>query len=509
MKKDNPGQMHLPRRDFMRGAAATAAAISLAPGAALARSRKIRANDRVNIAVIGCGGMGRANLQALSSQNIVALCDVDWGYVDVRFADIPHQIEQAKQRLAQTTDEAQRARTQGLIDAWLALQPKLPKAKRYTDYREMLEKQKDIDAVVIATPDHGHAVQALAAMDLGKHVYVQKPLAWSVEECRKLAAKATASKLQTQMGNQGHSSDDARKVNEYIQSGAIGTVEHVHVWTNRPLAYWPQGIPRPAPLPPNAKDLPWNMNGVMTRAAGSFGGFQPPDKLAWDLFLGPSRWVDYHPIYHPFNWRGWTDWGVGAIGDMGAHLIDSSFWALDLDYPTSIETTSTPYNKDTYPSASTTFYEFPAKGARPAVKMTWYDGGLTPPKPVEMGDEELNKGGGVLFVGTKGKLLHDTYGFNPRLLPKSLHDSVGTPPETFARIKTSHEMNWIDAIRGTQQTTSPFEYSGKLTEIMLLGVAALNAGKKIQYDGAAMKITNVPDSDALLRRKYREGWQPG
>ena len=371
----------------------------------------------------------------------------------------------------------------------------------------MLEKQKNIDAVVIATPDHTHALIALAAMDLGKHVYVQKPLAWSVEECRRLAAKATATKLQTQMGNQGHSSDDARLVNEYIQSGAIGTVTEVHVWTNRPLAYWPQGIPRPAPLPANAKDLPWNMNGVMTRSAGSFGAYPPPDKLAWDLFLGPSRYIEYHPIYHPFNWRGWTDWGVGAIGDMGAHLIDSSFWSLDLDYPTSIETTSTPYNHDTYPMACTTYYEFPAKGARPAVKMTWYDGGLTPPKPVEMGDEELNKGGGVLYIGTKGKLLHDTYGFNPRLLPKSLHESVGKPKETYARITTSHEMNWIDAIRGTQKTTSPFEYSAKLTEIMLLGVAALNAGKKINYDGAAMKVTNVADSDALLKRKYRAGWE--
>jgi predicted dehydrogenase len=327
-----------------------------------------------------------------------------------------------------------------------------------------------------------------------------------VEECRRLSQKATATKLQTQMGNQGHSSDDARLVNEYIQSGAIGTVTEVHAWTNRPLAYWPQGIPRPAPLT-DAKGPGWNMDGVMKRAAASFGSYPVPAGLAWDLFLGPSRWVDYHPIYHPFNWRGWTDWGVGAIGDMGAHLIDSSFWSLDLDMPTTVETTSTPYNHDTYPSACTTYYEFPAKGSRPAVTLTWYDGGLTPPKPVEMGDEELNKGGGVLYIGTRGKLLHDTYGFNPRLLPKSLHDATGKPPQNFERIKTSHEMNWVDAIRGKQKTTSPFEYSARLTEIMLLGVAALNAGKKIEYDGAAMKVKNVPDSDALLKRKYRTGWE--
>ncbi len=499
--------MKIPRREFVRNAAAATAALSLLPRGAHARPRKIAPSDRVNIAGVGVGGMGRANMQALSSQNLVAMCDVDWNFVDNRFADIPKQMEAANKRIAEATDPAQKARAQQQLKDWEQLQAQLPRTRRYTDYREMLDKQKDIDAVVIATPDHTHALIALAAMDLGKHVYVQKPLAWSVEECRRLAKRATETGLQTQMGNQGHSSDDARLVNEYIQSGAIGTVTEVHVWTNRPLAYWPQGVPRPAPLPANAKDLPWNMNGVMTREAGSFGSYAPPDKLAWDLFLGPSRFIEYHPIYHPFNWRGWTDWGVGAIGDMGAHLIDSSFWSLDLDYPTSIETTSTPYNHDTYPMACTTYYEFPAKGARPAVKMTWYDGGLTPPKPVEIGDEELNKGGGVLYIGTKGKLMHDTYGFNPRLLPKSLHESVGKPKETYARIKTSHEMNWIDAIRGTQQTTSPFEYSGKLTEIMLLGVAALNAGKKIQYDGANMKITNVPDSDALLKRSYRAGWE--
>jgi predicted dehydrogenase len=499
----------LPRRDFLRASAATAAALSVLPGTALGRTRRIGANSRVNLAVIGVGGMGRANMQALSSQNIVALCDVDWAYADARLADVSNQIEQARKRLAETTDPVWKQRNQVQLDQWLALQPQLPRAKRYVDYREMLDRQKDIDAVVIATPDHTHAVMALAAMDLGKHVYVQKPLCWSVEECRVLAARAAKTRVQTQMGNQGHSSSDARLINEYIQSGAIGTVTEVHVWTNRPLSHWPQGIPRPAPLPAGANDLRWNMDGINRRIAGAFASSPPPDKLAWDLFLGPSRHVDYHPIYHPFNWRGWTDWGVGAIGDMGAHLIDSPFWSLDLDYPTTVETTSTPYNRETYPAASTTYYEFPARGTRPAVKMVWYDGGFTPPKPPEMGDEEFNKGGGTLYVGTRGKLLHDTYGFNPRLLPRSLHESVGKPPETFERIKTSHEMNWVDAIRGTQKTTSPFEYSARLTEIMLLGIVALNAGKKIQYDGANMKVTNVPDSDALLKRAYRQGWGLG
>ena len=506
MSAKNPDRPVLPRREFVRNAAATAAAFTILPGRGFGKSRRIAPSDRVNIAAVGVGGMGRQNLMALSSQNLVALCDVDWRFVDGRFADIPKQAESTAQRLKDATDPATQQRAQQQLTGWNDLQAKIPKAKRYTDYREMLAKQKDIDAVVVATPDHMHALIALAAMDLGKHVYVQKPLCWSVEECRRLSQKAVSTKLQTQMGNQGHSSDDARLVNEYIQSGAIGTVTEVHAWTNRPLSHWPQGIPRPAPLPANAASLPWNMEGTMARAAGAFGSYPVPDGLAWDLFLGTSRDIPYHPIYHPFNWRGWTDWGVGAIGDMGAHLLDSSFWSLDLDMPTSVETVSTPYNHESYPAASTIYYEFPAKGARPAVKLTWYDGNLTPPKPVEMDDEELNKAGGVLYVGTKGKLLHDTYGFNPRLLPKSLHEAVGRPKETYERIKTSHEMNWVDAIRGTQKTTSPFEYSARLTEIMLLGIVALNAGKRIEYDAAAMKVKNVADSDALLRRRYREGW---
>jgi GFO/IDH/MocA oxidoreductase family protein len=199
---------------------------------------------------------------------------------------------------------------------------------------------------------------------------------------------------------------------------------------------------------------------------------------------------------------------VGAIGDMGAHLIDHSMWALDLDYPTVVETVSTPFNGVSHPHATMTFYEFPARGDKPAVKLTWYDGGLLPPKPVELGEEELNKGGGALLVGSKGKLLHDTYGNKPRLLPQALHDSFGTPPQKLPRIPNeSHEMNWVDAVKGKTEVSSPFEYAAKLTEVMLLGVVSLRAGKKLLYDGANMRVTNDPVANDYLRRDARPGWR--
>jgi hypothetical protein len=226
--------------------------------------------------------------------------------------------------------------------------------------------------------------------------------------------------------------------------------------------------------------------------------------------------VEYHPIYHPFNWRGWVDWGVGPIGDMGAHLIDHSMWALNLGYPTSIETISTPFNKASYPNATMTVYEFPARAGDaksgssaklPPVKLTWYDGGLMPPKPVELGDEELDKGGGALLIGNKGKLLHETYGTNPRLLPKSLHDSFGEPARKLVRIPNQHhELNWADAAKGKQQASCPFEYAARLTEVMLLGVVALHAGKKIDYDGENMRVTNLVAANEFLERDYRTGW---
>ena len=293
------------------------------------------------------------------------------------------------------------------------------------------------------------------------------------------------------MGNQGHSWDDGRRAVEWVQSGAIGDVTEVHVWTNRPLCVLAAGHSA-AGAAAHLRDLRWNMNGVMARLANAMGIYSAPEDLEWDLFLGPAPAVEYHPVYHPFNWRGWVDWGGGALGDMGAHLIDHAYWALDLGYPTSIETVSTPFDKACFPMATKTYYEFPARGSKPPVKFTWYDGGLFPPTPPEFGEgEKLNGEGGAIMVGTKGKLIYDTYGLKSRLLPESLQKSVGDPPKTLPRITTSHETNWSDACKGIGEASTPFEYAAKLTEVMLLGVVALRAGTKIHYDGADMRVTNA------------------
>lgn len=505
------------RRTFLTSVATGAASFTIVPRHVLGRGYT-PPSDLLNIAGVGVGGMGRTNLINLSSQNIVALCDVDWGYANKSFEKLDTEIPDLQKRLdqpdpqptpGQAPVEFDRVKSKARLEGMIRLKnDHLPKAKRYQDYREMLEKQKDIDAVLVATSDHMHAHIALAAMALGKHVYVQKPLTWSIDEARQLSRRAMETKVATQMGNQGHSFNDARTTVEYIQAGVIGEVREVHVWTNRPLGFWPQGVPRPEPLKEPADTLRWNGQGVNERLAAALAGNYPvPDKLSWDLFLGVAPHVDYHPIYHPFNWRGWSDWGMGAIGDMGAHLIDHSMWALELGLPTTVETVSTPFNGVSYPHATQTFYEFPARGSMPAVKMTWYDGGLMPDRPEELGDEELNRGGGALLIGSKGKLLHDTYGLKPRLLPKSLNDSYGKPPQKLPRIENEdHEMNWVNAAKGKTETSCPFEYAARLTEVMLLGVVALRAGKKINYDGANMRVTNVATANEFLRREYRQGW---
>jgi len=492
---------NITRRKFVATSAGTALSAMIVPRHVLGGVGYQPPSATVNLAIVGAGGMGMGNAEELTSQNIVALCDVDFGYVD----------RQITPKLTEGPADNRRPREKGV-----KMQAAFQKAARYADFRVMLEKQKDIDAVLIATPDHTHGVIADMAMKMGKHVYVQKPLAATVHEVRVLRETARATKVVTQMGNQGHSTNDARLINEWIEAGLIGPVREVHIWTNRPI--WPQGVPRPLAEPP-AQPAPrrtsWNSTAIRDATAAAMAGVYPvPEGLDWDLYLGPAQYTPYHPVYHPFNWRGWMDFGVGALGDMGAHLLDHPYWALDLGYPTSIEATSTPFGGPsrtpaTYPVAMTAHYEFPARGSRPPVRLSWYDGGLMPERHPMLPDSLVfNREGGVLYVGDNGLLLHETYGAKPRLFPESLMERTKTVPQTIRRVTGSHEMNWIDAILGNAPASSPFDYAAPLTEVMLLGIVALRAGqgKKILYDPAAMRITNDEAANQYLTRDARPGW---
>ena len=515
------------RRTFISRAAGAGAAITIVPRHVLGRGFQAP-SDAVNVAVVGVSGMGANNTRAVMSQNIVALCDVDSALLDARLA-------RWAQEAAPGGPAGQRPPTRPASQGWAAWQDWGPtraqadanarvpaedaaanlqkfvgvssRIRKYADYREMLAQQKDIDAVIIATPDHMHSVIASAAMDLGKHVYVQKPMAWCVSEARHLAKRAAETKVQAQCGNQRHSADENRRGVDYIASGVIGDITQVHVWTNRPI--WPQGIPRPTPLTAEQRTGRVSQQSLMQAGASTLAATAPPPStLAWDLFLGVAPAVEYSPLYHPFNWRGWVDWGQGALGDMGAHLIDFPVWALDLDLPTTVETTSTPFNDLTFPLATMTHYDFPAKGRRPAVRMTWYDGGFMPPTPEELeGDARLVASGGILYVGTKGKLLCNE-GMPTRLLPSTLHNSTGAPKERLARVPhQGHEMNWIRAIKGQDTLSSPFSYAAHLHEIMLLGLVSLRARSKIHYDAANMRVTNNANANQFLTREYRAGWK--
>ncbi len=491
----------ITRRKFVSGSAALAMGATVVPRRVLGGAGRRAPSDTLAIAVVGAGGMGTENAQELGGERIVAVCDVDHRLVE-------RKVEE------RSVDENGKARESGV--RW---KEQYAAARKYTDFRVMLEREKDgIDAVLVATPDHTHAVVAGAAMRAGKHVYVQKPLTWSVHEARALADLATSSGVVTQMGNQGRSNDDARRVVEWIRAGVIGTVREVHVWTDRPI--WMQGLPRPAPLPDDASltdpDRSWWPGSAREAvAAGLWADFGVPEHLDWDLFLGPvAREVPYHPMYHPFHWRGWVDFGVGALGDMGAHLIDHPFWALDLGLPLAIEATSTPWggpeeDPASYPVATKVHYEFGRRGILPPVDLHWYDGGLMPRRHPWLPEElPLEREGGVLFVGERGLLLHETYGRNPKVYPEELQEEADAVPRTWPRIEESHEMNWANACKGVGEATSPFSYAAPLTETMLLGLVALRAGRgeRIEYDGARMRVTNHEEANRHLVREYREGW---
>jgi predicted dehydrogenase len=451
------------RRNFLKKSAITSAGAVILPRYVLGGSGYQAPSDTLNIAAIGAGGRGASVMSQLTSENIVAICDVDFNRVEGAFYNNQGEFNESRRPLKEAYDNA----------------------VRYYDFREMLEKQADIDAVVIATPDHTHAPAAAMAMRMGKHVYVEKPLTWSVHEARVLRDLAEETGVATQMGNQGHSGDGGREMVELVWDGALGEVHESHIWTNRPL--WPQGVPRP--------DNPDKL----------------PDYVNWDLFLGPAPYRPFSSAYHPWNWRGWTDWGTGALGDMGAHLIDHAKWSLNLGAPYSIEASGSPFGSDyaSYPLSTLIHYEFKLDSGN-THKMTWYDGGLLPARPdVVPADVAINPGGGGMLIGEKGVMMYDTYGNNPRMYPQSLEEENQNPPQRLDRIEVSHGMNWVNACKGLNEPSCPFDYAGPLTELMLLGVVALRTeyGKKFFWDDDTGQFSNSSEADQFLHREYRRGWE--
>jgi predicted dehydrogenase len=453
----------ISRRGFLRRA-------SLA-GVGLAAARPLAAlgaapgpGSGIRVAGIGVGGMGGANLRncAAAGASVTALCDVDL------------------------------ARCGGLLKAF-------PSAEAFTDYRVMLERKgREIDAVVIATPDHTHALIAMACMRAGKHVYVQKPMAYDVVEARRLREFAREAKVATQMGNQGHSGEGLRQITEWIEAGLIGEVREVHAWTNRPT--WPQDSSMARP-----KDTP-----------------ALPEGLDWDLWIGPAPLRAFHPAYHPWNWRGWWDFGTGSLGDMGCHILDPVVFALRLGSPVSVEASvptfyegrggQQPARGECYPRSSIVRYRFPARASLPSVELTWWDGGLMPGRPAELEDDmPFGDGdGGCLFVGTKGKLVCGCYGSKPRLLSRELRDAAKAVARSMPRIPgntNGHEADWLRACKGGVPACSNFEVAGPLTETVLMGNLAIRfPGRKLAWDGGRMEVTNDPEANRFVHRTYREGF---
>jgi predicted dehydrogenase len=461
------------RRQFLMSSAAAAGGVLVASRAPV---YGYPANEKLRIAIVGAGGQGRSHVNddAVRAEQVVALCDIDDR--NLHSAASVH-----------------------------------PMAEKFNDFRVMFDKMhKDIDAVVCATPDHNHAVVTAAALKLGKHAYTQKPLTHTVYEAHVLSRLARDNpKLATQMGNQGHSNEGARRVVEIVRAGAIGKIREVHSWTNRPI--WPQAIDRPTDTPP------------------------VPHHVHWDVWLGPMPERPYNPAYHPFKWRGFWDFGTGALGDMACHICDTAFWALDLKHPTSIDAKCEGVKPETAPKWSVITYEFPARSEMPPVTLTWYDGGKLPPDELAEkygvthrvrrrgagGDQAKGKGqgqgatetvkgfedNGSLLIGEKGAVLLDTYGANYQLLPKKDFEGFTPPEKTLKRSPgNNHMRDWIEAAKNGTQACSNFEYASALTGMVLLGNLALRAGKKIEWDAANMRATNCSECDEMIKPPYRKGW---
>ena len=441
----------MSRRRFLAAAGATAM-LGVLPKDGYGGPKRLRPTDKLNIAGIGIGGMGGANLRNLEAENIVALCDVDSQYA------------------AETIK-------------------RYPKAKIYKDFRIMFEKQKDIDAVVIGTPDHTHAIISMAAIRAGKHVYCQKPLTHDICEARMLTEAARKSGVTTVMGIQGHSGDGIRTICEWIWDGAIGVIEEVDAWCS--LSYYPWGHAywsskwddRPGDTPP------------------------VPENLDWDLWIGPAPYRPYHPAYHPMVWRCWWDFGCGMMGDRGVHTLDPVFKALKLRYPSTVHASVMGGNEETHPLASIVTFGFPARENLPSLKLIWYEG-LEPPWPSHLeADRRLPEEGGVIFKGDKGSIMCGVYGDSPRLIPETAMQAYNRPSATLPRVVGTHEEDWALYCKAGKQPGARFEYSGPLTETALLGnVAKRFPGKLLKWDGPNMRVTNLAEANDWVRRPRRDGW---
>jgi len=462
----------ISRRDFMSGVAASAATFAIVPRDVFGGAGRTPPSEKINLAIIGTGGQGIVNLRTLLNFpeiQVVAVCDVNEvsDYSEFYFGGTAGR-EPARQIAEEHYAKEKPSGTYRGVDT-------------YVDFRQMLPERKDIDAVLVATSDHAHAVASMAAMKMGKHVYCEKPLTNTVYESRKMGEAAREHKVATQMGNQGQASEGTRLMCEWIWDGAIGPIRQIYAWTNRPGGQWPQGVERPKETPP------------------------VPKTLDWDMWLGLAPYRPYHPIYLPFRWRGWCDFGTGSLGDMGCHVLDPVFRALKLGHPRSVRAESTAFNRDSYPLASTVYYEFPARAGMPPLQLTWYDGGRLPERPEELEAGRRMPESGAIFVGDKGKIITDEYSGAPRIIPESKMKAYKIPPKTLPR-SIGHHKEWVEACKGGKPAGSNFEFASLLTEVVLLGNVALKAGKKLSWDGANMKVTNDAEANAFLHRPYREGW---
>jgi len=504
----------LSRRKFLGQSAATAMAFSIVPRHVLGGPGYVPPSDKVNLAFIGVGSQGsRVLLHFLKEPDVqgVAVCDPNKGSADHPQWDThefcnsvrkllgvdtgwdwlsPDQPIQLTHSMKTTSGVAGREPCQQIVNAYYGSRQTSGKyngCAAYIDFRELLEKQKDIDAVVVCTTDNLHAAVSVAAMKKGKHVFCQKPLTHTIYEARRMAEVARSTGVATQIAVGNQASEATRTLCEWIWDGAIGPVREVHNWSSRP--FWPQGIERPKEAQP------------------------VPGGLDWDLWLGPAPERPFNRAYVPFVWRGWSDFGCGALGDMGSYSYDTIFRVLKLEAPVSVEASSSERYEETYPLASIVRYNFAARGDMPAVKFTWYDGGLKPPRPEELEESRPMKGEGeeenegLLFVGDRGKILCAFNGANPKIIPESKMSSYKQPPKTLPR-SPGNEREWLDASKGGKvKPGGNFEFSGMVTETLLLGNIAVLAGEKMSWDRPNLKVPNSVAAQKYVAPERRKGWE--